>query len=420
MRFRIPPPAYYYASFAALPLLGLVQTRILTALLSPTAYGALQLVTPLVSWCVILGGVGTPQFMVRFYARDGARVFWEGLSLSLSGTLVVGLLLGAAALVFDPGIPEVRPGAALALLLVLAVFAGQLGALVKALLRVQERHIRYNLVLVLERAGILLWVALAVWTWRQRPVEGYLVGSAVGTLAVLLPVAVARRRSWRKLGLPPRGARLREIVTFGGPIVGIMVLGEMFATLSRYVIGFAGLGTASVARYVIGYTVATLGFQALYEPLTTYVHPQVFSAWERQGPEPAQRILSRYLRIYAAVGLATGAVFFAAREVLIRLVAGSEYLLGAPVFAALLGSSFLLGFYRLLSTRYYLARRTGELALSYAAALALNLAGAALLVEPYGLLGVALASAASAAALCAVVALRGGALARRGRITFPP
>ncbi len=420
MRLRIPPPAYYYASFAALPLLGLLQTRILTALLGPAAYGALQLVTPLVSWCVILGGLGTPQFIVRFYSRDGAKVFWEGLSLALSATLVVGLLLGLLALVVDPGVPEMRPGALLAVLLVAAVFAGQLGAMVKALLRVQERHLRYNLVLVLERAGIVLGVALAVWGWRHAPVEAFLLGSTVGTIAVLLPVALGRRRSWRQVAILPRSGRLGEILAFGGPIVAVMILGEMFATLNRYVIGLAGLGTSAVARYVIGYTVATLSFQALYEPLATYIHPLVFHAWERRGQEEAHRILGRYLRLYAMIGATAGIGVLLARELLIRLVAGPQYLIDAPVFAALLASSFLLGFYRLLSTRYYLTRRTGELALSYLAALVLNLGGAVLLVGRHGLLGVALASAASAAVLVVVVEWRGRALARRSRITFPP
>ena len=35
------PGVYYYASFAALPVLGLLQTRVLTSLLSQSAYGSL-------------------------------------------------------------------------------------------------------------------------------------------------------------------------------------------------------------------------------------------------------------------------------------------------------------------------------------------------------------------------------------------
>jgi O-antigen/teichoic acid export membrane protein len=416
-RLRLPAPFYYYVSFAALPLLGLAQTRVLTALLSQSAFGSLQLVTPIVRWCVVIGGLGTPQFIVRFYSRDGGPVLWESLSLSLAATAAVSLVLGGLALAVDPRVADIRPGALLAILLVAALFAGQFAALIKALLRVQERHLRYNLVVVLERLGILAGVALAVWCWPRSPIEAFLLGSTVGTAAVVLPIAAHRRRSWRKAASPPAPHRLREILTFGGPIVGVMLLGEMYATLNRYVIGLAGMGTSLIARYVIGYTVATLGLQALYEPLVTYIHPRIFQAWERNGPAEAHRILGQYLLIYSLVGALTAAAFYLAEPWLIPLIAGSAYRVEPRVFAALLASSFLLGVYRLLSTHYYLAGRTGELALSYLVALLLNLLGAALLVRESGLFGVAMASAVSAGVLCILVFWRASSLTEIARAT---
>ena len=121
---RASPGVYYYASFAALPVLGLLQTRVLTSLLSQSSYGALQLVTPIVSWCVILGGLGVPQYLVRFYSRDGHTLFWKGLSIALLGTGVVALVLVAVALRTDRGVTGVEPGPRFALLLVVAVFVG--------------------------------------------------------------------------------------------------------------------------------------------------------------------------------------------------------------------------------------------------------------------------------------------------------
>ncbi|HEX3232615.1 MAG TPA: lipopolysaccharide biosynthesis protein [Gemmatimonadales bacterium] len=416
-RLRLPAPFYYYVSFAALPLLGLAQTRVLTALLSQSAFGSLQLVTPIIRWCVVIGGLGTPQFIVRFYSRDGGAVLWESLSLSLAATAAVSLVLGGLAIAVDPRVADIRPGALLAVLLIAALFAGQFAALIKALLRVQERHLRYNMVVVLERVGILAGVALAVWWWPRSPIEAFLIGSTIGTAAVVLPIAARRRRSWRKAASAPEPHRLREILTFGGPIVGVMLLGEMYATLNRYVIGLAGMGTTLIARYVIGYTVATLGLQALYEPLVTYIHPRIFQAWERNGPAEAHRILGRYLLIYTLVGALTAAAFYLAEPWLIPLIAGSAYRVEPRVFAALLASSFLLGVYRLLSTHYYLAGRTGELALSYFVALLLNLLGAALLVRESGLFGVAMASAVSAGVLCLLVFWRASSLTEIARAT---
>jgi len=407
------PAVYYYASFAALPLLGLIQTRVLTALLTQSAYGSLQLVTPIVSWCIILGGLGTPQFLIRFYSRDGMAVFWEGLSTGLIATAVLAAVLAVLAIAVNPGVGDLRPGPLLAVLVVAALFSGQLGALIKALLRVQERHLRYNAVVVLERLFVVAGVAASVWIWRSRPVEAFLLGTALGTLGIFLPVAAKRVRRWRRAVRPPAGPRLRAIAAFGAPIVGVMVLSEMYGTLSRYVIGLAGLGTEAVAQYVIGYTIATLGLQALYEPLVTYIQPRVFQAWERNGRPKAQRLLRRYIGLYGVVGALTSLVFLAAEPWLVRAVASPAYMLQPEVFGLLLCTSFALGFYRFLATQYLLTKRTGELALSYLIAVILNLLAAAALVGAHGLFGVALASLVSALLLCTLLWWRGRALVGR-------
>ena len=417
---RASPGVYYYASFAALPVLGLLQTRVLTSLLSQSSYGALQLVTPILSWCVILGGLGVPQYLVRFYSRDGHTLFWKGLSIALLGTGVVALVLVAVALRTDRGVTGVEPGPRFALLLVVAVFVGQLAALVKALLRVQERRLRYNIVVVVERLFVLIGVAAALWVWRGAPIESYLLGSSLGTLAVLLPLGARRIGGLRRVTEMPVGSETRGMLAFGLPIVGVMVLGEMYGSLNRYVIGFAGLGSETVGRYVIGYMIATLGLQALYEPLMTYIHPRVFQAWERKGGEEARRLLGRYLGLYAACGLVMSVLFLVAEPWLIRAVANSSYALEPAVFAGLLLSSYLLGLYRLLATNYLLTKRTGELALSYFVALAINLLAAAALVGRFGLLGVAWASVAGSLVLAVMVWWRGRALVRAALVASVP
>jgi O-antigen/teichoic acid export membrane protein len=192
-----------------------------------------------------------------------------------------------------------------------------------------------------------------------------------------------------------------------------MVLAEVHGTVSRYVIGLAGLGTEAVARYVIGYSVAMLGLQALYEPLVIYIQPRIFQAWERNGRAEAQRLLRRYIVLYAVAGALTAAVFLAAEPWLISLLAGPSYLLEPQVFAALLCASFGLGFYRFLATQYLLTQRTGELALSHLLAVLVNVVAAFALVRQHGLLGAALASLLSTGLLCFLVWWRGRALVGR-------
>jgi O-antigen/teichoic acid export membrane protein len=402
---RLPPAALYYLSYGITPFLGLVQTKALTNLLAPSDFGRLQLVLPLVSWSVIVGGLGTPTFLVRYFNRDGLRIFHESLWLLLLVDAVLALVCVGA--VLRGSVAGVVIGPATAIGFLLFVGAQQTFGLTRSMLRASERHVVFNTTVVLERVLAVSGVVLAVLLARSNPVEAFLVGGGLGTTAAIMVVGARDRRKpiWRLR--VPDGPRVRSLLVYGLPVVAVLLVSDLFTSANRYVIVSGGLDASAVGRFVVGYTIASLGFLALTEPLITYLHPQVFKAYEAGQVDAARRLVSRCMRWYVLAGASMLVLLGLTEQWLVRLAADRQYLLEVGVFPLLLAANFCLGLYRFLATHYYLRHSTTELAACYGFGFAASVTLAALLVRSYGLLGVAAGVLGGAILLCLVVWWRG-------------
>jgi O-antigen/teichoic acid export membrane protein len=402
---RVPPSTLYYLSFLAAPCLGLIQTRLLTLLLSSAEYGVVQLALPILSWTGTIAGLGLPAFLLRFYPRDGAVVFRESLTLTL---LVVtpAALIGAWALSASTG-GAVRANPATAVAFTLALAALLAFLLTKAMLRALERHLAYNLMFTLDRLLGLVFITGGVALARGRPVEGYLAGTFLvygGAMALLVSLSRTRLPVGWQLPTP---TRLRELLVYGLPTVAVILVADLYANASRYLIVNAGFGTAAVAEFALSYTLTNLAFQSLYEPLLTYMYPQVFKAYEEGRLDEVALRVNRFLRYYLLAGLLLAGGFTIGGHLAVRLVAGPTYWMGTKPFLLLVGASYLFGMYRILATHYYMRRNTVELAACFGAGLIVSIGcGAALLVR-LGLLGVSQGVLAGAAFLTLVTWWRG-------------
>lgn len=412
-RFSFPPvpnAAYYFLGFGAMPVLGLIQTKVLTVLLPPSGVGAIQLALPVLAVVVLLGSLGVPNYLLRFIPRDGPGVFGDGVAVASAGTFIVAL--GAMLLPFVA--PELalasEPLVWLVPMFVVAAFSEQALAVGKAFLRALELHRLYNLFAVVERTASLLGVILAIWLVPSRPVTSMLGGSAIGTALALFTLAIVVKREDRPqlLSMPSR-RRLGEIVRYGMPVVAVVLASSVFASSNRYVIVGAGFSTDVVARFVIGTTVATLAMQVIYEPLLTYLHPRMFRVWETGNRAAAQAMWRRGLVMYLLVAAAGGICAVLLETQIISIVATPAYVLPDGVFPPLVVSAFLLGLYRFAATHYLIARRTSELAVVFMCALASSVALALAVVGRHGLHGVATAAAIGSGVLVVIVSWRGRA-----------
>lgn len=414
---RIPPGTLYYVSYLAVPVFGLLQTRLLTLLLSPAEYGTVQLALPILAWTGTIAGLGLPAFLLRFYPRDGAVVFHESLALTVL-MLPVAALAGVGILAASTGgaVP-VELSTAIGFTLALAALLAYL--LAKAMLRALERHIAYNALVMLDRALGLLFITGGVALLPTRPVDGYLAGTfLVYAGAMVLVIRLGGRPLPVGFRLPGRG-RMRELLLYGLPTVAVILVADLYLNATRYLIVNAGLGADTVAKFALSYTVTNLGFQSLYEPLLTYMYPQVFKAYEERRLDRVALGVSRCLRYYLILGVVVVAGFAAFGQLAVRLVAGQAYWIGTTPFALLVAASYVFGLYRILATHYYMRHTTVELALCFGAGLVVSLGTAALLLGRSGLTGVAQGILAGAIFLTLITWWRGRGILQLNPVHLP-
>ena len=403
---RIPVTFYYYLSFSLMPVLGLLQTKTLTIILPPQTFGEIQLILPVLGWTVVIGGMGAPQFVIRFYNRDGIKAYQEGLFISVSVILIIGLISCFFLICFGANYEGLKISARMALMFLLAALTQQVVALVKSLLRVQERHVFYNAMSICAKIFLVAGVIIGVVWWSKFPIEGYLLGSAIASIAMLLLLIGLFRMKYIWKARIPSWISVSQLISYGFPIVCITLLGNLLPNLNRYVI-FAKLDTSAVAKYAVGCMITALCFQALYEPLNTILHPRVFRAWEKNSKAESRKIITRYLNLYIIVGLIVCGLSVRFEDILLNIVANMNYRLPSGCFGVLLLSNFLIGIYRFVSIHYYLERNTTELGLIFFLSIIVNFSAALMLVGKTGLLGAAISVFLGTAVLTAAVWLRG-------------
>lgn len=406
MKKKIPDTFYYYFSYALIPVFGLLQTKILTSVLSNNDFGKIQLITPLIDWLVLIVGLGAPQYVIRFYSRDGIEIYRKALFSSIVTFLILGLLGSVFTIIFGIHYGDLTINVWIFFLFLFAVLGQQIMALIIALLRGQENHIFYNSTSVFSKFFFVGGAIIGILYFSVNPIEGYLLGTSIATfmLLFLLSLFFKLNQFW-KMKLPS-WENIKSMVSYGLPIIGIMLMGNLLPNFNRYVI-FSDLGTVDVGKYVIGTMMAMLCLQILYEPLITVLHPRVFRLWENENKEEVRRIISNYLNIYIIIGLLVCGLSARHEEFLIKILANSSYSMPIGCFIILLLANFTLGIYRLVSIHFYLVKSTLELCVCFAISILASILTAFLLVGKAGLLGAAFSVLIGSIVLTATVWFRG-------------
>ena len=380
---KIPNTVYYYLSYGVLPILGLVQTKILVSLLSPTEYGNLQLVVPLLNWFVIIGGLGAPQFVIRQYSKDGVRSFQESLFITIVSSMSIGIFLLIFITLFELGYANINLDHTKLGLFILAGLLLQIIALIKSLIRVEERHLLYNTLTVLAKILLVMGIVLVV-LFHRDSIEGYISGIIVGSLPLIIISGILLKSSIIPVLKMPTINRVKQLVSYGLPISGIILMGDLLANVNRYIV-HPRLGAENVAIYAIGGMIAALCMQLLYQPLNTILHPQVFKHWEGGDKPTVNMVLSKYLNFYIILALIALGLAIRLEDFLFLAIANASYQLPSGLFAVFLIANLLIGVYRFSSTHYYIIKDTLELGVVFLLSITINILIAVIFINYGGL-----------------------------------
>lgn len=352
---------------------------IVTRLLDPAEYGTVALALTIQLFVTTLSALGVPAAVTRVFFDDGdagkatARALIVNTAVLGLGGTALGLL---TALVWAPLLVPDEPGAVM-----LGIAIALPGAVITAslaLLRVQERPVQFICITLVANFGAQI-LGIAGLLIDRSPVAyllGYGTAMAIAALGAATLTGAVRSR-------PAPRPVLREALAYGLPTVPHTLSVFVLALGDRVVVQLIS-GLSAVGQYQLAYAVGGLGMNFLSSLQNAWV-PITFGAEEHLRWKSLAETAALVTRLAA---LTCGVIALLARP-LLSIVAPSDYDPGflAEITAVLALSTLPWATYLPRSQVLFWTKHTKPLAWITPAAAVLNLALAAALLPPFGLVG---------------------------------
>ena len=376
--------AAYTASSVLSKLIAVVLLPVYTSALTPSDYGAAEVMLASVVAVSILIRFGLIEALLRFYYladEDPRRVVATGFAALFWSTTAGALILLPFAEPISTALLD-HPDPELARLAVLGLWTLTLWEYALTLLRVDERARAYFELTVLNvLATIPVTVVLVV--FLDQGAAGILLGT-YATGAVFLAYQLWRER--RRLSLRPEPALLRRLTRFGLP--------TMPAELSLYSLNFidrilivrlAGLAEAGLyalaIKFAQGMNVIARAFQLAWPPL----------AYSIADDDEARRAYSLVFTWFAAVcAFGVAGLWLLARWI-VDLLAAPDYFDSYKAIGLLATGISLYALYLVLVVILGRTGRTEFNLPATAAGTVVNIVLNLVLIGPLGIVGAGLA-----------------------------
>src|SRR5215210_3398032 len=326
--------AAYTASSIVSKLIAVFLLPVYTAYLTPSDYGAAEVMLASVIAASIVIRFGIIEAILRFYYLAGERperVVSTGFaSLAITSTAGAAIALPFAEPISEALLDHSDPG--LARLAILGLWTLTLWEFALTLLRLDERARAYFAITVI---NVLITIPVTVYlvVVEDMGAEGILLGT-FGT--GVFPLAYLLWRERRRLALRPNLALLRRMGRFGLPTMPAELTLYSLNFIDRIIIvrlaGLAEAGLYALAvKFANGLQVLARGFQLAFPPL----------AYSIRDDEEARRVYALLVTWFAAVlAFAVTGLWLEARWI-VRLLAADEFF-GAYQAVGLLAAGLAL------------------------------------------------------------------------------
>jgi O-antigen/teichoic acid export membrane protein len=382
----------YQALFILGPLLGILNLKILTNNLSISQFSTLQLLIPLLEWVVLIGVVGAPQFILRFWSR---LELFEKIDIARFCFLSIFLLAIASFFIIIPYLSLNIPVNVIILMVLICLLQGGFKYSL-SITRAQLKHQTY-LGLALLQKIILTSSLLISSAYIIFSIEIYFYVLFFAFAVPLLFFLYFTKTKLKSITGRLKSVELnipKELFNYGIPIVGVMFLGDLLITGNRYVLNYNGL-YEFIGVYSIYMFVCTIAFQVLTEPVVSYFHPILFKLYD-ETKEKFEVIFSTMSVLLIMLAIYMSIHIIKYEDFIINLIANDQYKYSDENFIIIVVlGGFFCSLYRIFSTLYYVEKNTHRLSILVAISLVVSLLLALLLVQELSLLGVAIAYALS-------------------------
>jgi O-antigen/teichoic acid export membrane protein len=401
MRSLLSDSVVYGLGVAMLPVCLLLVTPVIARKLGPAGFGAIDLLTTILTLATVVAMLGLDSGLSRSYfdrsraePLDRRTAVTTVLVTVLTAATALAIVLALAGSLFAELLKSgARTTSITTIVAAFAVLPLACGVLItRVVLRLERRRRRYVFVTMVQ-AVVGVGVA-ATLVALGAGATGYFAGLAVGALAALLYSLTSG--TFFAAGAKISRADLRTMLSYGLPLVPSALATWVTFAIDRTLLA-SMRGLPEVGYYAIASKLAAPLFMALNAFAIAWI-PFILA-------QPAKRQLELRARAVTAVACAVGIGFI----LLLLLAPDVVGLLGGPKFHRSLRAvpGVALGWLAwgiafVLATEFMVSRRTRVVALATASAAGANVLLNVILIPPFGFVGAAWATAATFVLLAAI------------------
>ncbi len=369
-------------------LLSLLSAPILTALVLPSEYGVVALVSTLVAFGSTLGVCGADFSYGRFWAgfqdSEHARIERFCWRLATAGTMVVAAAAGIFWWAFFGRWAALSPY--LGLIVALGVVLSGVSSMSNVRARYQGAYSRLAASSMVAGAlSAIVAVVLAV-CWRADA-WAILSGALIGIVGGVVVLGTPSIKSLLSVSSLDRYVR-RQVLQLGAVGMTMAFAYWVISSADRWFIGLLQNQT-EVGVYAFGSSIGTIGI-VLNNAVTAAWFPEITVSYEKNEHADAPwRIGHEWARLVSALMLVWMAVASAGGDV-ICLLAHPRFHDGGRYVPWIAGGVFFYGLSSLANTGSWISREMRPSAYWWMAGALLSLAVNAVLVPQFGAIGAAI------------------------------
>lgn len=363
---------------------------ILTRYLSPSEYGVVGFFMIIVTGFSMISALGVEGAATRkYYDQNLTKTELADFIGSCMWIIILTcLILLLVAYVVNKNTDLFQ---SLDLIWILAgVFSGSCGMVMQLALgqaQVRERALLFALIQLV--AGLSnLGISLALVVSLRLEAEGRILGILMSFVLMSgISLLIMIRNGWIRMSM--RADLMREALQFGIPLIPHSIALFVLAMADRYLIS-SFLGLEKLGIYVLAMQFAAV-FSIFFNAFHNAFTPWLFSQLKNNDPVIKENIVIftySYYILFLSVGILASYIAPSA----IVLVAGDQYVSASTIISWLIFSQIFTGYYLMLVGYILYEKKTRLLSAITVFSASLNIFLVLVLIDEYGLKGVALAS----------------------------
>jgi O-antigen/teichoic acid export membrane protein len=401
--------SHYLGGRVAVMVLGFVSFPVFTRVFSVSDYGVMNLIINSVLLLTVISKFGFQHAVQRYYPEcanspdpDALPRYYSTLffgtgaiSIVLCSLFLVSVPLGSAKFL------GITATGALTLACALVTIRA-LRSMQNNLMQMENKTKLFNGVDILQKATVITVICLLLFFWKKS-IFAFILGMVVVEALVLVQyMPVLKKRGL----LSPRKIDFRffrEAIAFSFPLMTAEIAWVVLDSGDRFFIQHY-LGAQALGFYAAAYGIATYLQDILMAPLQLALFPICMKVWASEGKKATQEFLSRSLDQFMLIAVGVVSVAIVTSRDVVVLLASKKFAQAHALLPYLVIGLVLSAVTIFFRPGLLIHKKASKIATATLGASILNIVLNILLLPKIGLVGAAIATTISYAAIVVFLA----------------